>query len=73
MFSKESASTEIEEIARKFFQFNFTSCNIVKATLEDNRWYVKASVTLYEKQSSRTLVIDSKTGRIISSKRNLES
>jgi hypothetical protein len=55
-------------MATKFFQYNYSDCNIVNTALQNNTWYVKANVTLFGKQSSKMLVIDAKTGRIVSCK-----
>ncbi|TLX80396.1 MAG: hypothetical protein E6L00_07660 [Thaumarchaeota archaeon] len=52
-------------IAIEFFQFNYSTFNIESTTLQNNTWFVKGTVTLFGKQSSRILTIDSKTGKIV--------
>ena len=56
----------IEDIARKFFQQNYSACSIESTAFQNNTWYVKVAVTLFGQNYSRTLTIDPKTGRIIS-------
>ena len=66
MFSNPEDGPKIEDMARKFFQFNYSSCNIKSATLQNKKWYVEGTVILFGIESSKKLVIDSKTGKIIS-------
>jgi hypothetical protein len=68
LFSKPSDILRIEQIARKSFQYNYSSYFIENTTLQNNTWIVKGTVTLFTKQSSKTLVIDAKTGKIITCK-----
>ena len=65
LFSKQTDASKVKDIARKFFQYNYSACSIESATLQNNTWSVKALVTLFGQHSDKTLVIDSKTGRII--------
>ena len=57
---------KVDDIARKFFQLNYTMVDIVNKTLREDVWFVKVFVTSFGKQSNRMLSIESKTGRIIS-------
>jgi len=57
---------KIDDIARKFFQLNYTMVDIVNKTFREDVWFVKVLVSSFGKQSSRMLSIESKTGRIIS-------
>jgi len=57
---------KVDDIARQFFQLNYTMVDIVNKTLRDDIWFVKALVTSFGKESSRMLSIESETGRIIS-------
>ena len=56
---------EVDNITRKFFLVNYGSVEIVNKILRDDIWVVKVLVTSFGKESSRTLSIESKTGRII--------
>gem|GEM_PF-3309264 len=58
-------SGEIEQIAIRFFQQNYSSFNIVSTTLEDNVWSVKVFVSLFGNQSIKTLTVNSKTGDLL--------
>jgi len=53
-------------ITRKFFQLNYSSVDITDKVLREDIWFVKASLSLFGQHSSRTLSIESRTGRIIS-------
>lgn len=68
LFSKYSDADKIIDIAKKFFQYNYSACRIENATLQNNIWSVKVSVTLFAQHSSKILAIDSKTGKIIGCK-----
>ena len=57
---------KVDDIARKFFQLNYTMVDIVNKTLREDVWFVKVFVSSFGKQSNRMLSIESKTGRIIS-------
>jgi hypothetical protein len=73
LYSKLDDAPKIEDLVKKFFQYNYGSCVIVSATLQDNTWSVKVNVTVFGNQSSKTLTIDSKTGKIISVNESPES
>ena len=68
LFSKYSDADKVVDITKKFFKYNYSACRIDGTTLQNNTWSVKVSVTLFGQHSSKTLVIDSKTGKIISCK-----
>lgn len=68
LFSKQNDGDKVKDLARKFFQYNYSACHIESATLQNNTWSVKVLVTLFCQHSNKTLAIDSKTGRIISCK-----
>jgi len=53
-------------IAREFFKQGFHPFEIVNTVLQNDTWLVRGNVTIFGKQSSRILTIDSKTGSIIS-------
>jgi len=55
----------VKEIARIHFKNNFVPFTINSTILENQTWLVKGFVTLFGKESGRTLRIDSKTGNII--------
>ena len=57
---------KVDDIARQFFQLNYTMVDIVNKALRDDIWFVKVLVTSFGKESSRMLSIESETGRIIS-------
>jgi hypothetical protein len=58
-------SSEIENIAKQFFQQNYFSFDIVSTTRKKNIWSVKGFVTQFGQQLSRIITIDSETGKII--------
>jgi len=68
LFSKYSDAGKVENIAKEFFEYNYSACRIESAILQNNTWSVKVTVTLFGQHSSKTLTIDSKTGNIISCK-----
>jgi hypothetical protein len=57
---------EAVAIAKKFIQLNFSFVDIINKTLRGEIWFVKVFLTSFGQQSSRMLLIESKTGRIIS-------
>jgi len=68
LFSKQIDAGKVNDIARKFFLYNYSACRIESTTLQKNTWSVKVLVSLFGQNSDKTLLIDSKTGRIISCK-----
>jgi hypothetical protein len=56
---------EAVDIAKKFIQLNSSFVDIVNKTLRGEIWCVKVFLTSFGQQSSRMLLIESKTGRII--------
>jgi hypothetical protein len=54
------------DIATKFFKQSYSSVDVMEKTLKNDVWTVKVFVSSFNQQSSRTLSIESRTGRIIS-------
>lgn len=53
-------------IAREFFKHGFAPFEIVDTILQNGNWLVKGRVSVYGVHSNRIVVIDSKTGNIVS-------
>ncbi len=59
----EVGQTEAKKIARSVLE-QFHTIHSIKATLKDGKWHVSAVVDISKKQT-KTLLIDSKTGRVL--------
>ena len=57
---------KVDDIAIKFFKQSYSYVDIVNKILRDDIWFVKVFVSSFGQQSSRTISIESKTGKIIS-------
>ena len=56
----------VDDLAKRFFLQNYTYVDIVSKILRNDIWYIEVSLTSFGQKSTRTLSIDSKTGKIIS-------
>ena len=56
----------VDNIAKNFFQQSCSRINVTNKSLLEGVWFVKVLVISFGKESSKTLAIESKTGRVIS-------
>jgi len=66
IIQEEIDANVVDNIAKNFFQQSCSRINVTDKSLQEGVWFVTVLVSSFGKESSKTLVIESKTGRVIS-------